>query len=493
MAALHLGVVDLGAESGRVLLARYDGTGVVLEEVHRFPNRPVQVQGHLYWDVLDLWREMQDGLRKARSAAGSLNSVGVDTWGVDYGLFDTEGFLLGQPFHYRDRRTEGIMERVFARIPREEIYAQTGIQFMPINTLYQLAAHIQLQPRLFNYVDRFLMMPDIFHSWLSGERVGEYTNATTTQLWSAREHRWAGEIFEALNIPLRIAPPIVQPGTLLGPLLPELASELGASVRVAVPATHDTASAVAAIPASPHEGWAYISSGTWSLVGLELPQPLMREDSTVTFTNEGGVFGTIRFLKNVMGLWIVQECRRAWEREEQSYSYRELYALAESAPPLTILIDPDEPRFLAPGNMPGKIQAYLAEQQQPPPETVGAMVRCILESLVLRYREVLTSTEQLAGIPLQRIHVVGGGSQNTMLNQWLADATGLVVIAGPVEATALGNALMQLVALGELHSLAEVRALAAKTAQTVVFEPDPSHRSLWDEAYHRFQELFTQR
>lgn len=489
MSELHLAVVDLGAESGRVSLARYDGTSLTLSEAYRFANRPVQVRGHLYWNVLELWREMQDGLRRSRAIAGNLQSIGVDSWGVDYALLDEQGFLLGLPFHYRDSRTQGVMEQVFASISRETIYTETGIQFMPINTLYQLAAHIRMQPRLFDHVERLLMIPDIFHAWLSGEQVGERTNASTTQLWSVREQGWSRQLLDGLHIPFRIMPLVVEAGTLLGPVLPELATELGSSVQVAVPATHDTASAIAAIPASEDDGWAYISSGTWALVGLELPRPLIPANIDANFTNEGGIFGTVRFLKNVTGLWILQECKRAWEKEGQTYSYAELFALAEHAAAHIAFIDPDEPRFLAPGDMPTRVQSYLAEHDEPVLATPGEIVRCILESLVLRYRQVLALAAQLAGISLHTIHVVGGGSQNAMLNQWLADATGLTVVAGPVECSALGNALMQLVALGELHSLTDVRALARSSASTITYLPSPESRVEWDAAYERFQRL----
>jgi rhamnulokinase len=489
VASLHLAVVDLGAESGRVSLARYDGTRLNFQEAYRFPNRPVQVRGHLYWNVLELWREMLDGLRRSRAISGDLHSIGVDTWGVDYALLDAQGFLLGLPFHYRDSRTQGMMEQVCARIPRETIYADTGIQFMSINTLYQLAAHMQMQPRLFEYADRLLMIPDIFHAWLSGIHVGERTNASTTQLWSVNEQCWSNQLLKALNVPSNIMPPVVEPGTLLGPLLPELAAELGSNVQVAVPATHDTASAIAAIPASEDEGWAYICSGTWSLVGLELLQPLIPTDIDANFTNEGGIFSTVRFLKNVTGLWILQECKRAWEKEGQTYSYAELFALAENAPAHSAFIDPDDPCFLTPGDMPARIQAYLAERNQPILVSPGEIVRCILESLVLRYRQVLAQASQLAGISLQRVHVVGGSSQNAMLNQWLADATGLSVVAGPVECSVLGNALVQLVALGELSTLAQVRALARSSVSTVTYQPDSGNRGAWDEANGRFQRL----
>ncbi|HLI68655.1 MAG TPA: rhamnulokinase family protein [Ktedonobacteraceae bacterium] len=484
----QLAVVDLGAESGRVFLASYDGTNLTLQEMHRFANRPVPILSHLYWNIPSLWQEILAGLRRAREVAGELHSIGVDSWGVDYGLSDVSGQLLGLPFHYRDRRTDGIMEQVFARVPRETLYARTGIQFLPFNTLYQLVSHQQSQPRLLAYADRLLMIPDLFHCWLSGERVNEYTNATTTQCWSVPQKRWATELLETLGLPTHLLPPVVEPGTVVGPLLPALAQEFGAEVRVIVPATHDTGSAVAAIPAGDAPGWAYISSGTWSLVGLELPAPLIKPELTDAFTNEGGIFSTVRYLRNVMGLWLVQECRNTWARAGEVYSYDELGKLSQQASAFGPLIHPDQPVFLPPGDMPARIRLHLAERGQVLPETPGALVRCILESLVLRYRQVLEMIAVAGGTPLHTIHVVGGGAQHTQLNQWLANATGLPVLAGPVESSALGNALLQLVGLGELHTLAEVRSLSRAVTQTRQFLPEPDERADWDEAYQRFQE-----
>jgi rhamnulokinase len=491
MATLNLGIVDLGAESGRVLLGSYDGERLMLQEVHRFLNRPVQLGKHLHWNVLSLWQEIVEGLREARNRAGVLHSVGVDTWGVDYALLDEHGYLLGMPFHYRDGRVEGMMERAFARVSREEIYQQTGIQFMPINTLYQLMAHQLAQPALLQSAHRFLMMPDLLHNWLCGEQAGERTNATTTQCWSVARNDWAHELLHALELPSSLLPAVVEPGTRLGTLLPELAQDLGSNVRVIVPATHDTASAVAAIPAS-GTNWAYISSGTWSLVGLELPAPSIAQGSQANFTNEGGVFGSVRFLRNVMGLWLVQECRRTWEREGQLYTYEELFALADKAPAFSTLINPDDPDFLAPGDMPVRIERYAREHGQRVPASVAFFVRTILESLTLRYRQILELATQITGVSVQAIHVVGGGAQNAHLNQWIADATGLPVIAGPVEASASGNALMQLVGLGELKNLPEVRLLSTRSTSLQRFEPDTQQRPAWNEAYERFQNLLQQ-
>ncbi|WP_322480565.1 rhamnulokinase family protein [Thermogemmatispora sp.] len=493
MSERYLAVVDLGAESGRVHLARYDGRRLTLEEVHRFANGPVALPQHLYWNVLALWQEVVSGLRKARRLAGKLDSIGVDTWGVDYALLDERGLLLGMPVHYRDRRTEGLMEEAFTRLSREEIYARTGIQFMPINTLYQLLAHQREQPRLLEHATHLLLMPDLFHYWLSGERLCEYTNATTTQCWSVPQGDWARDLLVRLGLPVHFLPPVVAPGTPLGKLQGELAEELGRAVTIVAPATHDTAAAVAGIPmpATPHDR-AYISSGTWSLVGLELSHPQIAQGSASNFTNEGGVFGTVRFLRNVMGLWLLQECRRSWQEQGQSFTYEQLFALAAGAPARTALFDPDHPGFLPPGDMPTRIRQQLGAYSQPVPavEDIPALVRAILDSLILRYRQILELAVSITRGALQAIHIVGGGAQNRWLNQGLADATGLMVIAGPIEATAQGNALLQLVGLGELHSLEEVRALAANSTATETFLPHPEQRAAWDEAYARFTALF---
>lgn len=486
MVTRNLAVIDLGAESRRVFLASYNGSQLSFQEIHRFLNRPVHIQGHLYWNLPTLWQEILVGLRLARAAAGELHSVGVDSWAIDYGLIDAPGQLLGLPFHYRDTRTSGVMEQVISRMSRETVYARSGIQFLPFNTLYQLIAHYRHQPGLFAYAQRFLMIPDLLHFWLSGERISEYTNASTTQLWSVPQKCWSTQLMNELELPVHILPPVVDPGTDLGVLLPELAQEFGTGVRVIAPATHDTGSAIAALPASETLDWAYISSGTWSLVGLERPEPLMVHGLTDHFTNEGGIFATVRYLRNVMGLWLVQECRNTWARAGETYSYEELARLSQQAPAFGPLLNPDEPAFLPPGDMPTRIRQYLTEHGQSTPDTPGGIIRCVLESLILRYRQVLALASQASGTPLRMIHVVGGGAQNTQLNQWLANATGLPIIAGPVEASALGNALMQLMGLGELANLTEVRSLSRAITHTHLFEPEPGERARWDDAYERF-------
>lgn len=492
-ATRNVAAVDLGAESGRVLLARWTSRGLALEEVHRFANRPVTVRGHLLWDVLGLWEETLVGLRKARALAGTLDSVGVDTWGVDYALVDDRGLPLGLPHAYRDRRTDGAMARVFARIPREAVYARTGVQFQPFNTLYQLAC----EPRpLLDAAHRLLLLPDLFHSWLSGELVGERTNATTTQLWDAGAEGWSAELAAAIGLPTRLLPPVVGPGTVLGPLLSDLRDALGSDAQVIAPATHDTGSAIAAIPAVSADGWAYISSGTWSLVGLELPAPHVSPAAlAANFTNEGGVFGTTRFLANVMGLWLLQSCRRSWAARGRAYGYDELVALAEASPAFAgPALDPDDPAFLAPDDMAVAIDTWLAVRGAAPVSAdPGATARRVFESLVLRYREALETATALTGRgqgtpgALRAVHVVGGGARNRLLNQWLADATGLPVVAGPAEATGLGNALLQLVGLGEISSLADVRMAAALAAEPETYRPDPGARAAWDDAYGRFR------
>jgi rhamnulokinase len=485
VATCNVAAVDLGAESGRVMLARFDGQQLDLQEMHRFPNRPLLLDGHRFWNMQGLWDETLNGLRKARQAAGSLDSIGIDTWGVDYGLVDSQGLLSSNPYQYRDHRTDGVMEQVFARVPREALYRRTGIQFLPINTLFQLYAHEQMQPGELAHAHRLLLIPDLLHAWLCGSQVSERTNATTTQCWDPIAGAWAMDMLEQLSIPTSMLPPVVEPGTMLGEVLPQWRDDLGAALVIA-PATHDTGSAIAATPAQPPGGWGYISSGTWSLVGVELQQPVMSPEAlAANCTNEGGVFGTTRFLKNVMGLWLLQECQRSFAHSGHSIDYDTLLANMDVAPTFTALIDPDDPRFLAPQDMPDAINTYLQEHRQAPLADPAAFARCIMESLVLRYRKVFQQINRLTNTESNVVHVLGGGARNALLNQWLADALGVAVIAGPFEATAQGNALMQLVGLGELHTLEEVRTIA-QHAPTRTFSPNSAHLTDWNEAGQRF-------
>ena len=481
--------VDLGAESGRALLGSFDGGRIDLREVHRFPNAPVRVTDGLHWDVLGIWREVKEGLAKAGRESGRLESVGVDAWGVDLALLERDGALVSNPYHYRDPRTEGMMEKAAERVPEAEIYRTTGIQFMPINTLYQLLA--MENSSLLAAAETLLMMPDLIGYWLTGERACEYTDATTTQLYDADAGDWAWDLMRKMGVPERLFPGIVAPGTRLGPLLAEVAreTEVQEGLPVTAVASHDTASAVVAVPAE-GENFAYISSGTWSLVGVELPQPAVApEGMRANFTHEGGFGGTTRFLKNVMGLWLLQECRRTWAREGHEYSYEDLIRLAEAVPAGGSLVDPDHSAFLPPGDMPGRIRRFCRETHQSPPEEPGEVVRCVLESLALKYRWVLERAEEITGRRAEVVHVVGGGVRNTLLNQLTADATRRPVRAGPVEATALGNLMVQAYARGYLGSLEEIRAAVRGSSVEVRDYRPTGSADGWDEAYERLRRV----
>ncbi|MBL8055549.1 MAG: rhamnulokinase [Anaerolineales bacterium] len=492
-ATLNFAAVDLGAESGRVMLARFDGAALTLEEAHRFPNVPVRVPVQagtsLHWDILRLWGDLQHGLAAAgRLAGGPLAGLGVDTWGVDFGLLDRAGQLLGNPVHYRDARTARMLEAAWQRVPRAEIFEQTGIQFMAINTLYQLLALVEARSPVLETAQTLLTIPDLLNYWLTGVVANEFTNATTTQCFNPRTGAWARDLLGRLGIPTGWFGPLVQPGTVLGPLRPALAETLGlGAVPVIAPATHDTGSAVAAVPMTDRNAL-YLSSGTWSLMGVEVTEPVI-DDRTLAlnFTNEGGVAGTYRLLKNIMGLWLVQECRRTWAAQGQAYSYAELTRLAEQAQPFRSLVAVSAERFMAPGDMPARLQAFCRETGQPAPEGVGAVVRCALESLALEYRWVAERLAELTGQTLPVIHIIGGGSQNALLNQFTADATGRTVLAGPVEATALGNVVVQALAAGQIETLAAGRALVRQSFPVQTFPPQPDAH--WGKAFELYRAL----
>jgi rhamnulokinase len=485
--------IDLGASGGRVVLGRWDGARFVLEEMHRFLNEPVSAMGHLHWDVLRLWAEIKAGLSSyASKYTEAPDGVGLDTWGVDFALLDSAGALLGNPYHYRDLRTDGVPEQVFKIVPPEQIFAQTGIQFMQINTLYQLFSMVQNSDPQLDAARTLLLMPNLFYYWLSGQKVAEYTHATTTQCFDASERRWATDLLDRLHIPTHILPPVVLPGAKLGDMLPEVAAETGLkhSAPVIAIASHDTASAVAAIPGMDAHS-AYISSGTWSLMGVEMLEPVLSERAlALNFTNEGGVGGTIRLLKNIAGLWLLQECRRQWQREGHSYEWDELLLMAEQAPPFRSLVDPDATTFLSPGDMPATLRDYCRRTGQPEPESVGAVIRCCIESLALKYRQVLGNLEELVGHRLDTVRIVGGGCKNRMLCAFTADACNRPVAAGPVEATALGSVLVQAMARGELQSLAEGRQAVAASVSLETFEP--RNPAAWGDAYARFTNLSKQ-
>lgn len=480
---------DLGAESGRAILGQLAGERLRLSEVYRFPNVPVRLPDGLHWDVLRLWTEIKESLRLvAREHAANLAGVGLDTWGVDFALLDRDGALLANPHHYRDSRTDGILAEAFRRVPRQEIFAQTGIQFMPINSLYQLLAMVIQRSPLLEAAQTFLTMPDLFNYWLTGRQVGEFSIATTTQCYDPRQGDWARPLLERLGIPTRIFPPLVPSGTVLGPLLPSVAEEVGlGSVPIIAPACHDTAAAVAAVPAEGKD-FVYISSGTWSLLGTELPEPIINEQSLAfDFTNEGGVGGTFRFLKNITGLWLVQECRRTWARQGQEFSYDELAPMAAQAAPLQSIVDPDDAEFAKHGDMPARIRACCQRTGQAMPQSTGEVVRCALESLALKYRWVLERLEMILRRRLEPIHIVGGGAQNRLLCQLTADATGRRVVAGPVEATAIGNIIVQGMAMGHIASLAEGRRVVRHSCALATYEP-VGHPG-WEEAYSRLVSL----
>ncbi|MFO0807358.1 MAG: rhamnulokinase family protein [Gemmataceae bacterium] len=480
--------IDLGAESGRGIVGHFDGRQLVLDVVHRFPNGPVKTLDSWHWDLLRLHGEILTALRVAGGKFGGLDAVGVDTWGVDFALLGRGGTLLGNPRHYRDPHTTGIMEAAFQKVPREHIYRRTGLQFMQINSLFQLLAMQRDRSPLLDVAENLLFMPDLFHYFLTGLKVNEFTDASTSQMLDPMTRTWAYDLIGSFALPAKILGTIVEPGTVLGPIRTSVASETGlVPMPVVVPATHDTGSAVVAVPAQDNL-WAFISSGTWSLLGTELPQPLVTDETlAANFTNEGGAAGTTRLLKNIMGLWLVQECRRAWEKAGKTYSYDELTMLAEQAPAFATLIDPDDGAFFAPTSMPQAIADFARRHAQPAPVDPGATVRSCLESLALKYRYVLEKLESLVGKQFTAIHVVGGGCQNRLLCQWTSDACNRPVVAGPVEATALGNVLVQMMGLKLIGTLADARTIVRQSVDVTTYEPREPHR--WEQAYGRFLNL----
>jgi len=481
---------DLGAESGRVILGRLADGRLELEEIHRFANGACRVMGTLRWNVIGIFEELKKGLRKAAACIGSEGtaSLSVDSWGVDYVLFREGEPHLGLPYHYRDPRTDASYEEALRRVSAETIFRETGIQFMSINTLYQFIAEAQANPEKLAAAEQFLNIGDYLNYLLSGAARAEESLASTTQIYNPRERGWSRELIERFGLPGRIFPEIVASGTPLGPLQESVEEETGLlRAKVVATCSHDTGCAVAAVPANGDEGdWAYLSSGTWSLLGVELPEPLINEAArAANFTNEAGLGSTTRFLKNTAGLWILQECRRAWAREGREFNYDQLTQFAGDAEPLRAFINPNDPRFLKAGDMPQKIRAFCEETGQVAPHLPGDYVRCILESLALLYRQNLETLRQLTGRPLRTLHIVGGGSKNRLLNQFAADACGLTVVAGPVEATAIGNLLIQALALGHLPSHAALRETVRNSFAVEAFEPS-SASGAWEKAYDTF-------
>lgn len=484
--------IDIGAESGRGVVVSYDGDRITLEEVHRFPNGPIQVRGRLYWDALKIWSELKTVSRGAYARCGKeLVSLGVDTWGVDFALLDKNDELVCNPRHYRDPRTDGVMEEAFKLVPREEIYRKTGIQFMRLNTLYQLLATVRESSTQLDVARSLLMMPDLFNFWFCGKKVCEFTDATTTQFFNPLENDWARDLLIRLGIPTHFLLEVVQPGTPLGTLDRAVAGELDvkAGVEVVATASHDTASAVAATPLTDEDD-AYISSGTWSLVGMEVSRPVINEVTLHSnFTNEGGAFGTFRLLKNVQGLWLLEESRRVWNRMGRQYAYDQIIGMARGTDPFKFVIDVDEGRFTVPTDMPAAISQYCAQTGQGAPKDDAEVARCIFDSLALKYRITISKLESITGRRIGKIHVVGGGSRNALLNQLVSDATGKRVVAGPAEATSVGNALVQCAALGMIRSSSQLRDIVRRSFELQVFEPRRERAQSWDEFQDRFERI----
>lgn len=477
MAEKNVIAVDLGAESGRVMRVGFDGKAFSLEEMNRFANTPIKTDHTLYWNAPRLWYDIQVGLHKALSQH-DISSIGVDTWGVDFALLDANGHLIDNPVHYRDKRTTTITDWVYERVPARTVFERTGIQYMHINTLFQLASLKRAQSPQLELAHTLLTIPSLFTYWLSGSTACEFSHVTTTQCYNPRTAAWDTETLDALGLPTDILPEIVPPGTRLGEYK---------GVPVIAPTTHDTAGAVVAVPTT-NENYAFLSSGTWSLFGLEIPQPIITDAAfDARVTNEGGAYGTYRLLQNVMGLWLVQQSRVTWAAAGHDYSYGDLVALAEEADPFTAYIDPNDNRFLEPGDMPARVRDYCQETGQRVPQTHGETLRVIFESLAFKYRHVLDNLISLTGRTVDTLHIIGGGSQNTLLNQLTANAIGRTVIAGPSEGTALGCAIVQFIELGDIKDVWEARQILSQTVRSGVY--DPQDGTTFDAQYQRFLAL----
>ena len=474
---------DFGASSGRAIIGSFDGEKITLEETHRFTNDPVEVRGTIYWDILRLFYEVKQGLVKAKSAGG-FDSVGVDTWGVDFGLIDEFGCLLENPVHYRDRRTNGILDEVFRLIPREELYAITGIQFMELNTVFQLLALKKYRPHILERADKLLFMPDLFTYMLTGKKLTEYSIETTSQMVDLKTRGWSPAVLEKLGIPARLLNEIVPSGTVAAPLGDDLCAECGVEpVPVISVCGHDTQSALTAVP-SAKKDFAFISSGTWSLFGTELDEPIVNEKSIqMNVTNEGGYGYSVGFLKNITGLWLIQESRRHFNRHGNDYTYADLERLALEAPPFQSFINPDDPVFLPHGNIPERVRDFCAKTGQTVPRSAGEIVRCIYESLAMKYRLTFEKLMDCTGKDYDCIHVIGGGTKDTLLCRMTADSCGRKVLAGPIEATVLGNIAVQLLATGDIESIAQAREIVARSESVKEYLPQDTPR--WKEAYDR--------
>ena len=491
MADLKMLAIDLGASSGRGIVGKFDGNKISLEEIHRFDNNVVNLWGNLYWDTLALFTEIKNAIRScALSDNKDIKSIAIDTWGVDYGLLDKNGRLMGNPYCYRDpRTTTGIMDEVFNKLGKKELYSRTGTQFMNFNTLFQLAKEAQDSPYVFENAQDMLFVPDLLKYFLTGVKQTEYTIASTAQMLDAKERNWAYDIIEKLGIPTRILGDIVQPGTKCGKLLPAILDEVGnIDADVVAAASHDTASAVISVPAK-NDDFVYISSGTWSLMGREIPEPITNDKAyDYNITNEGGAERKIRFLKNIMGLWIEQESRRQWKREGKAFSFDELSNAAMASKPCQCIINPDDPAFGVPGNLPKAIREYCKKTGQHVPENEGEIVRAIFDSLALRYKWSVEAIDDMKGKRIPFINIVGGGTKEAPLCQLCADACERPVYAGPVEATAIGNIAVQAISSGEIKDLSEAREVVRNSFEIDHYEPK-GDKAMWDDAYAKFLKL----
>ena len=475
---------DFGASSGRAMLAVFQDGKITTEEIHRFSNDPVPVNGVLYWDVLRLYHEIRTAISLAVNRGG-FDAIGIDTWGVDFGLLDAKGNLLGNPVHYRDPRTNTIPDEVFKLVPKEEIYRHTGIQFMHFNTIYQLYYLVTREPEMLSRCETMLQIPDLFAYFLTGVRKGERTNASTTNLYNPMTHDWDRELCAKLGIPERILPELIDAGESYGPLRPELCEELGCQpVPVIAVGTHDTAAAVVSAPAT-EKDFVYISCGTWSLFGTENDCPVINEESVeANFTNEGGYGGTIRFLKNIMGLWLIQESRRQWKREGEDVSFNQLEQEALASEPFCSFIDVDHPYFESPGNLPGNVVRYCRETGQLVPQTRGEIMRCIYQSLAMKYRYTFENLQRLTGRKYHAIHILGGGIKDGLLCRMTAAACGVEVLAGPAEATVTGNIAVQLIHLGEIEDLWQARKVIRDSVPVTSYQPENPEE--WDAHYQKY-------
>ncbi len=487
MAELKVLAIDLGASSGRGIVGKFDGKKFTVEENHRFPNEPVMTNGNFNWDILRIFHEIKTSISKcALSTDKNIKSIGIDTWGVDYGYIDKNGALMANPYHYRDSRTDGIQQLAFNTVPFEKIYGITGIQTINFNTIYQLVADKRDRPYILDNADKLLFTPDLLNYFLTGEKFTEYTIASTGAVLDANTRKISSELLQKFDINENLFSEVVQPGHKIGKLTPALISELGnISADVVNIASHDTASAVIAVPAKKGDDFVYISSGTWSLMGVENDTPVINNLSMkYNFTNEGGAGGKIRFLKNIMGLWLEQESRRQWKREGSVYSFDELTEQALKAKPFACFINPNDELFTPSGNMPERIREFCRKTNQHVPESVGEIVRCIFESLALCYRQTIENIEDMTGKKYSSINIVGGGTKEQILCKWAANASNRVVYAGPVEATAIGNIAMQTISTGELKDIYEARDIIRNSFEIKVYEPE--HNDAWENAYQRF-------